>query len=528
MLRLSLFAMASGLLFGVDLGSIGAALQGIEHDMALSTLQTEAVAAGAKGGAIAGCLFGGALMAAHGRRLTVAVACAPFIAGPLLVMLSMHFWQMLVGRMLMGLGIGLASVAAPCYLSEVSQPAMRGIFVALFELPIAIGFLLTSLVNYAIENEAPCTIACWRYQAGLVPLLAAFPLLLAVAMVPESPRWLISTSEGEAARLYHALQAIQKLRCQGASERLTLHEAIQSGTVEFHATAYPNSAGCDDLIRLWDVQHLAAGSPLFSSAKAQPVARASTLQVFGQTARDVFDICRNASHVPTGAGRGLALAIAAAILDQACASTSVLVYAQTMLKTHGVSERAEQDALAMAIVAAKVIGVAGGLIIIDLVSRRSLLAWGGAVSTVFLVILAIGAACSSLALILVGMSGFVLAFYASWGVGYWVIVTEVTNAGGPRFSSASQAASTATLFAAGWLTSFTFVSITSLGPLALLTYAGVTALMVFYATCWLPDLRGQTLEECAGSTMPEGKEFAIESDPESELSGGGESQQNFH
>lgn len=449
-------------------------------------------------------------MVAHGRRLTVAAACAPFIAGPVIVILSVTYWQLLLGRLLMGLGIGLSSVAAPCYLSEVSQPAMRGLFVALYELPIAIGFLLTSLINYAIESEAPCTVACWRYQAGLVPLFAAFPLLLAVSLVPESPRWVISTSEGDASRLYKALQAIRRLRYKGASDRLAMIKDVRSGAVtSVVAVAHPWSDSCDDLIMLWDLQHIASGSPLFVVAEAaRPAAapRPSTIQVFQRTVRDVLAICTKANHVPHGTGHGLALAIAAAILDQACASTSVLVYAQTLLKNLGVARRAEQDKLAMAVVAAKVIGVAGGLLFIDRMSRRALLGWGGAVSTLFIVMLAIGAACRSLALVLVGMAGFVLAFYASWGVGYWVIVTEVTNAGGPRFSSASQATATATLFAFGWLTSFTFVSITSLGPWALLTYAGVTMLMVLYVAFLLPELSGQTLEECAASMVSDGKD----------------------
>ncbi|CAE6944657.1 gpmA [Symbiodinium natans] len=55
------------------------------------------------------------------------------------------------------------------------------------------------------------------------------------------------------------------------------------------------------------------------------------------------------------------------------------------------------------------------------------------------------------------MSCFIAIFYSTWGIGYWIVVVEVTAVGGPRYASAAQAVSTATLFAAGWLTSLTFI-----------------------------------------------------------------------
>jgi len=496
-IRLICFALASGLLFGIDLGSIGGALHGMVQDFGLSVEQEQAVVSGTTGGAIVGCLLGGALMTAHGRRFTVALGTVPFFLGPALVMTSRAFLQLLTGRLVMGIGIGLASVAAPCYLSEVAPPPQRGLIVSMYEFAIALGFVFASLANDLIEEfnvDGRCQIGCWRYQAGLVPLLSALPLLFAALIVPESPRWLISVAGSRRRSWQDALEAIHQLGCQGSQERLT-------ATQEQRYEALPQVD--DDLVCLWDSEHSRAGSPLFSSAAAvrkpseDPTSnRLKTFEVLATTVTDIYSILRNAEEVPSGTRHGMLLALLAAILNQVCASTSLLIYVQHLLEKLGVASTTTQDRMAMVVVAAKMIGVIIGLLIVDTIGRRALLGWGGALSALFILILSVGAANSWLVVVLTGLGGFILVFYVSWGIGYWVVVTELTTAGGQRYAAASQAAATATLFCAGWLTAFTFVSITDLGPWSLLTYMGIGVLMTLYAICLLPETRGLTLEAC--------------------------------
>lgn len=495
-IRLICFALASGLLFGIDLGSIGGALHGMVQDFGLSAEQEQAVVSGTTGGAIAGCLLGGALMTAHGRRFTVALGTLPFFLGPALVMTSTKLLQLLVGRLVMGIGIGLASVAAPCYLSEVAPPQQRGLIVSMYELAIACGFLIASLANDLIEEfnvDGRCQVGCWRFQAGLVPVLAALPLSFAALSVPESPRWLISVAGSQRKAWRDALEAMHQLGCQGSQERL-------NATEEEEVLSQVND---DDLVCLWDIEHSRAGSPLFSSAlvvrkpsEDLSYNRLRTFQVLATTVKDIYSILRNAEEVPTGTRHGMVLALLAAILNQVCASTSLLIYAQHLLEKLGVASAATQDRMAMVVVAAKFIGVIIGLLIVDGIGRRALLGWGGALSAFFILLLSIGAANGAVVVVLIGLGGFIFAFYVSWGIGYWVVVTELTTAGGQRYAAASQAAATATLFCAGWLTAFTFVSITDLGPWSLLTYMGMGILMTLYAVCLLPETRGRTLEDC--------------------------------
>lgn len=521
LLRLSVFAFASGLLFGVDLGSIGGGLHSMEADLNLNVAQDQAVVSGAKGGAILGSLLGGALMSTHGRRNAVALAVVPFIVGPILLGLSTGFVTALLGRLIMGLGIGITSVAAPCYLSEVAPKCIRGAVIALYEVALASGFLIASILSWLVEVAGDCPGGCWRYQSGLVPLVAALPLLLAVTLVPESPRWLLlsppAKSQEATSRFVKALHAMQRLGCLGAAERISAAENPSTGAIT------KSAKGCEDeIMELWENCHSDAGSPLWrhadEAARASAASipsdhlttapeQASVLIVLYRIFADAAAIICCSPAVPRGAARGLLLSVLGAILDQVCASTSVLSYAQHLLKEAGVASAASQDGMAVAVAAAKVLGVLLGLSIVNKVGRRPLLGWGGALSAVGIVVLACGSAYKSPELLLAGMCFFILVFVATWGLGYWVIVTEVTAAAGPRYGAACQALATAMLFASGWITSLTFVWISRLGPWSLMVYAGIAVLMALYAALLLPETGGYTLEECTEQV----KEFPFES-----------------
>lgn len=514
--RLSFLAISAGLLFGVDIASIGAALEGMAQDLGLEDNASEWVVSGAKGGAVFGGLFGGALMVSRGRRTGIRLSALPFFIGPLLIFTAQSFWQAFIGRLLMGLGFGLASVATPSYLSEVVVPVHRGLFEAMYELRIATGMLLAALLNLllqalSVEGQLG-TLGCWRYQAGLVPCAFAVPLLLLSFAVPESPRWLMQTVTPSS--LLASLGEIVWLGRPGARQRMETVktwtnsengsealEAFDAEVLDEEESEKANSK--DDLIRLWDEQHKALGNPLFSReiSREEVAQKRRTCAVLLGTFIDAKDIL--IGRVP-GARQGLTLALAAAVLNQACASTSILIYAQKLLQTAGVQRQTEQDAQSTIIIAAKLLGVILGLFLVERVTRKALLAAGGAGSAISLALLLVGMQLSSNVLLMTGMGCFVLCFYSTWGVGYWAVVVEVTTVGGPRYASAAQAMCTATLFFFGWLTSLTFVQVMSLGSLGILVYVTVAVLMFAYGRCWLPETSGHSLEECAYSVEHQG------------------------
>src|SRR5262249_50827473 len=94
--------------------------------------------------------------------------------------------SILIGRLFIGLAIGMGSYTAPLYIAEVSPFELRGALVSLNQLAITIGILCSYLINYAFTN----TEGSWRimFSIGLIPAI-----LLGIGMffLPESPRWLV-------------------------------------------------------------------------------------------------------------------------------------------------------------------------------------------------------------------------------------------------------------------------------------------------------------------------------------------------
>jgi sugar porter (SP) family MFS transporter len=188
------FAALGGLLFGYDTGVISGALIFIKKEFALSIFQQELIVSIVLAGAIVGALTGGSLSDRFGRRLTLLATSIVFIAGAILCAAAMSIAALVVGRIIVGLGIGLACTTVPVYISEVAPPEARGWQVSLFQLAITIGILGAYLVDFAYaKSEA------WRWMLGL----AVIPgIILGVGMLflPESPRWLAKYLHPEAAR----------------------------------------------------------------------------------------------------------------------------------------------------------------------------------------------------------------------------------------------------------------------------------------------------------------------------------------
>jgi MFS family permease len=93
-------------------------------------------------GAATAALGGGRLSDRLGRRVTLMLTSAIFIFGALICAFASSFQILLVGRTIVGLGIGLASTTVPVYISEVSPPQARGWQVSLFQLAITLGILV--------------------------------------------------------------------------------------------------------------------------------------------------------------------------------------------------------------------------------------------------------------------------------------------------------------------------------------------------------------------------------------------------
>src|ERR1700674_1917860 len=138
----AVFAAMGGLLFGYDTGVISGAELFFKNDFTLSTFALEVIVSGVLAGAAVGALAGGRLADLFGRRKLLIFTAIIFAVGAILCAVAMSTTTLIVGRIIVGLGIGLSSGTVPVYISEVSPAEARGWQVSLFQLAITFGILL--------------------------------------------------------------------------------------------------------------------------------------------------------------------------------------------------------------------------------------------------------------------------------------------------------------------------------------------------------------------------------------------------
>jgi sugar porter (SP) family MFS transporter len=140
-------------------------------------------------GTVIGAIFGGIPTQKYGRKKVLVWIGILFTVSAIGTAVAPDPYTFSFFRFLGGLGIGVSSVAAPTYISEISTPANRGKLVALYQFNIVFGILVAFLSNYFLEGVGGEN--DWRWMLGVL----AIPSLIYSALVfrvPESPRWLIT------------------------------------------------------------------------------------------------------------------------------------------------------------------------------------------------------------------------------------------------------------------------------------------------------------------------------------------------
>ena len=188
------FAALGGLLFGYDTGVISGAELFFRKDFALSTFALEVIVSGVLAGAAVGALTGGRLADLFGRRKLLIATAIIFASGAIVCAAAQSPQILVVGRIIVGLGIGLSSSTVPVYISEVAPADARGWQVSLFQLAITVGILLAYLVDFAFAQ-----IQSWRWMLGFALVPAAI-FGSGMLFLPESPRWLLRSGQRESAR----------------------------------------------------------------------------------------------------------------------------------------------------------------------------------------------------------------------------------------------------------------------------------------------------------------------------------------
>lgn len=183
-----------GLLFGYDTGVISGALLFIRDEFQLSPFLQGFIVSSLLVGAMVGALGCGPLTDRFGRRNIVILAAVVFGVGAIVAGLAPTAIVLVVGRIILGLAVGLASVIVPLYIAEISPPDIRGLLVALNQLMITVGILLSYVVGYAFASSEN-----WRAML-LIAVVPAIALLVGMIFMPESPRWLVANRSTDRAR----------------------------------------------------------------------------------------------------------------------------------------------------------------------------------------------------------------------------------------------------------------------------------------------------------------------------------------
>ncbi|XP_011817521.1 PREDICTED: solute carrier family 2, facilitated glucose transporter member 12 [Colobus angolensis palliatus] len=200
----SVTAAVSGLLVGYELGIISGALLQIKTLLTLSCHEQEMVVSSLLIGALLASLTGGVLIDRYGRRTAIILSSCLLGLGSLVLILSLSYTFLIVGRIAIGVSISLSSIATCVYIAEIAPQHRRGLLVSLNELMIVIGILSAYISNYAFAN----VFHGWKYMFGLVIPLG---ILQAIAMyfLPPSPRFLVMKGqEGAASKVLGRLRAL--------------------------------------------------------------------------------------------------------------------------------------------------------------------------------------------------------------------------------------------------------------------------------------------------------------------------------
>ena len=206
------FAALGSILFGYDLGVISGVLPasnflevaGNPNEDYLGFITSSLLL-----GALCGCIPASLIADKFSRRSAIFVGAIIFIFGGSIQTAARNREMMMAGRFFAGFAIGMLSMLAPLYQSEIAHPSIRGRLTTLQQFFLGIGAFIASFVVYGCTRNHDGTPFQWRFPLGL-QIVPAVPLAALIFLFPESPRWLMAKGREE-----DALQSLARLHARG-------------------------------------------------------------------------------------------------------------------------------------------------------------------------------------------------------------------------------------------------------------------------------------------------------------------------
>lgn len=485
-------AACGGLLFGYDTGVVSGVLLLLEEEFALSAFEQELFV----GSAIAACVVGSLLAGcwtndAFGRRPTLLGSAVFFALGAVVLAVAQHFSVLLVGRLLVGLAVGAASLTSPMYIAETAPPRQRGALVTLNNLALTSGQLLayalaslfvaggdTALSSSSAlllsSSATPAFTNAWRWLLGLSGVPAAV-LLVGMLVAPESPRWLVAQGDDR-----HEATARAVLRSllfgTRSSTPLSQQQRIIDAHVQQIKEAIRTEAGAQD-----------------SGAAADATKGRSPVVVLAQS---LVPCCLSGLDEAQrrklrGVRRALVVAVGVQAFQQLCGINTAMYYSATIIRNAGFS-----TTLAIwfstAVAGANAFSTLVSLFLVDRAGRRVMLCISLLGIAPALVLLGLSFDLSESGLLAQRTCGlmavgalvvYTLMFALGMGPVPWTLISEV-------FPMHLRAAGNGIATTTNWLTNL-LVSLSFLSLMELLTkavvfwlFAGICVVALAFVLFW--------------------------------------------
>ncbi|BGP55225.1 hypothetical protein JCM8202_003770 [Rhodotorula sphaerocarpa] len=221
-----------GLLFGYDTGVIGGALvhKDINQDLhryPLSSGNKELLTSATTLGALLAGFSSGILADHIGRKLVIGLADLIFMIGAIMQAVAYGpnaYWIMAVGRLVIGFGVGFASLVVPLYIGELAPTSLRGRLVTLNVVAITFGQVVAYCINLAFQNVHQG----WRFMVG-IGAVPPFLQLCLLSYLPESPRYLLRNDKFDA-----TLDILRKIYPYAAEEQIQLKVEVITRSVKMN------------------------------------------------------------------------------------------------------------------------------------------------------------------------------------------------------------------------------------------------------------------------------------------------------
>ena len=232
-IAVSFVAAVGGLLFGFDTGVISGAIPFIKEHFQLNVVQTGFAVSNLIIACMIGSFFAGPLTDKFGRKKILILSAFFYTISAVLSAVPRTFTELVIARFIGGLGVGSSSVLSPMYIAEIAPAKTRGRLVAINQLAIVIGILISFFSDWLLVDIGPNN---WRWMFGV----GIFPSLLFMAilfLIPESPRWLVKQGLVEKARMIlakvggktHANMEIDEIQAALTQEHGSYKDLLKPG-----------------------------------------------------------------------------------------------------------------------------------------------------------------------------------------------------------------------------------------------------------------------------------------------------------